>query len=301
MIIIGGRSPASVVLSVAAAAVILTISGAATVAAQTSDRSVALPNTEYREFTSKVNARTYALYVALPDSYRSDASKRYPVLYVTDAQAAFALVTATYRLLRLSSDVPELIIVGIDSQDPAMWGANRFHDLTPTRNVAREAEMAKLLRGVTTGGGAAFLRVVTEELFPDIEKRYRATDDRSFVGHSLGGLFGAYCAFQSPSAFRRLILISPALYWDDTVIFKIEEKYAAANKALRARLFVSAGGLEPPDGVATTRRLVSVLADRHYEGLEVHGQIFEDETHTSVALPTMSRALRTLFKTPAAQ
>jgi len=216
-------SSAAIRAPVLALAALLLIGRGVPVRAQGSDRAVALPNTEYREFTSKVNARTYAVYVALPDSYRSDAAKRYPTLYVTDAQVAFSLIASMYRLMRLSNDVPELIIVGIDSQDPVTWGAFRFQDLTPTRSMAREVEMAKLLRGVTTGGAAAFLRVLTEELFPDIEKRYRVTADRSFVGHSLGGLFGAYCAFQTPTAFRRLILISPALYWDDTVIFKIEE------------------------------------------------------------------------------
>jgi len=68
------------------------------------------------------------------------------------------------------------------------------------------------------------------------------------------------------------------------------------NKALHAQLFVTAGGLEPPATVASARRFVSVLTERHCEGLSVHGQIFDDGTHTSVALPTMARALRTLFK-----
>src|SRR5580765_5187896 len=95
--------------------------------------SPAAPPPEYREFTSKINGRQYALWVGLPDSYAKDVSRRYPVVYVTDGQLVFPLISSIYRALRLGNDLPDLIIVGVDSKQVDTWGALRFVNLTPTR------------------------------------------------------------------------------------------------------------------------------------------------------------------------
>ena len=258
---------------------------------------VSLPNTEYREFTSQATRRPYSVFVALPESYKADTARRYPVVYVTDAHVSFPLATQIYRLMRLSDDVPELIIVGIDGTNPETWAAARFLDLTPTRNEAREAEVSTSLgQPVRSGDAAGFSRVLTTELLPDIEKRYRVTDDRTLVGHSLGGLFGTYMLFHAPNTFRRMILISPALYWDDTVTFRHEEKYAAASRVLRAQLFIAAGSLESTSMLGNVKRFTAVLAERKYEGLVLHSLVFAEETHTSVGPAAIARGLRVMFQ-----
>jgi predicted alpha/beta superfamily hydrolase len=154
-----------------------------------------------------------------------------------------------------------------------------------------------LLRGVHTGEGPAFLRVLTEELLPDIDRRYRTSDDRTLTGFSLGGLFGAYTLFQAPNTFRRMILGSPAFYWDDTVIFRIEEKFAAARKPLHTRVFIAAGGAEgQSDMLEPLQRFVSVVNSRKYDGLSLESHIFEEETHMSSEGPIAARGLRVVFR-----
>ena len=224
---------------------VLLLCFATSAAAQVRPAAPAPP--EYRDFTSKINGREYATWVLLPDSYTKDVSRRFPVVYVTDGHLSFPIISSIYRAMWLGKDdkLPELIIVGVDSKHVETWSALRFVDLTPTRSLKREAELKLLLRGVQTGEGPAFLRVLTEELMADIDRRYRTSDDRTLAGFSLGGLFGAYTLFQAPNTFRRMILGSPAFYWDDTVILKIEEKFAAARKPLHTRVFMAAGGAEP--------------------------------------------------------
>jgi predicted alpha/beta superfamily hydrolase len=271
-------------------------------AAQPSERLVSLPNTEYREFTSKTNARPYAVFVALPDSYNAQSAKRYPVVYVTDAHVGFPLLMYIYKTLRLANEIPESVLVGVAGRDPATWLAARFLDLTPTRSIASEADLSKSFGAeVRSGDAGSFLRVLTDEIFPDVGRRYRTTDDRTYIGHSLGGLFGAYAMFQAPNAFSRLILGSPAFYWDDAVIFKQEEKYAADHHVLRANVFMTAGGSESASMIGFVKRFASTMAERKYDGLVFHSHIFDDETHTSVVPPTIARGLRTLFKQPQAQ
>jgi predicted alpha/beta superfamily hydrolase len=113
----------------------------------------------------------------LPDSYAKDASRRFPVVYVTDGHLIFPLISSIYRGMYLGKEanLPELIIVGVDNKQVDTWSASRFVNLTPTRSLKREAELPILLRGVHTGEGPAFLRVLTEEVLPDIDRRYRTS------------------------------------------------------------------------------------------------------------------------------
>jgi hypothetical protein len=261
-------------------------------------RATPLQQPEYREFTSKINGREYATWVALPDSYATDASRRYPVLYVTDGQLEFPLISSIHRAMWLGKDAPELIIVGVDSKHADTWSALRFVNLTPTRSLTREAELVKLLNGQHTGEGAAFLRVLTEEVLPDVERRYRTSDDRTLTGYSLGGLFAAYALFQAPNAFRRMIIGSPAFYWDNTVIFNIEERFASARKPLQTRVFIAAGGSETPSMIEYMQRFVSVVNSRHYDGLSLDSHVFDDETHMSSEAAIAARGLRVVFREP---
>ena len=257
----------------------------------------AVPAAEYREFTSKINGRAYATWVRLPDSYTKDPSRRLPVMYVTDAHLVFPLIASIYRAMYLgkADNLPEVIIVGVDSTQPDNWNAMRYVNLAPTRSLKREAEVG-YMNGLHSGGGPTFLRVLTEELLPDIDRRYRTSDDRTLTGFSLAGLFGAYALFQAPNTFRRMIIGSPGFYWDDTVIFKIEEKFAAARKPLHTRVFMGFGGAEPPEAIELMQRFVSVVNSRKYDGLSLESHIFEEETHMSSEAPIAARGLRVVFR-----
>jgi uncharacterized protein len=269
----------------------------AATSAHAQDRPVSLLNTEYREFTSTITGRAYGVFVALPDSYSADVTRKYPVLYMTDAHIGFPLITYIYRLMRLTEEVPEMIIIGLASPDAGEWAAGRRHvELSPTRVPERDVALSKSLgRAVRTGGGESFVRVFRDELVPDIERRYRTTPQRSFVGHSFGALFGAYALIAAPGLFDKFILVSPALTWDGGVFFGLEEKLASTTKTLPAEVFITVGGKESDAMMANAKRLLTTLGDRKYSGLTLHWMFYEDETHTTVFGPSFARALLTMF------
>ena len=72
-----------------------------------------------------------------------------------------------------------------------------------------------------------------EELIPEIEQRYRTNGDRTFIGYSLGGLFGVYAMLSSPETFGRMILVRPSLWWDDNLLLKSEAEFAAGHNRFR--------------------------------------------------------------------
>ena len=265
-------------------------------AALAQEQPVTLADTEYREFTSKITGRSYGVFVAFPESYKTTPTRRYPVLYTTDSHIGFPLTAHIYRLMRLGNDVPEMLIVSLAGQNPNTWAAMRFMELTPTRVSSRDAELSKSIgQPVQTGEAASFLRVYTEELIPDVEKRYRTTQERMYSGHSLGALFGLFSLFQSPLTFQRMILVSPALYWDEQVMLKIEEKFAASKRPLKAEVYVAVGGLETQAMLDNTKRFIAAVAEHKHNGLTLHSITFESETHSSVFPGAFARGMRTLF------
>jgi predicted alpha/beta superfamily hydrolase len=86
------------------------------------------------------------IYVATPNGYRNDATRRYPVLVILDAEDTpqFNLALANVAFLADRGAIPQLIVVGIPN------GSDRSHDLTPpaTGNSAREFP--------TAGGGHSY-------------------------------------------------------------------------------------------------------------------------------------------------
>ena len=205
-------------------------------------------------------ADAYRIFVALPASYNS-SEKRYPVLYTLDANSGFALIAQTYRLLRVDPATPDLVLVGIGYDETGADRRNRRgRDLTPTR----------LSTDANTGGSQAFLAFVAETLIPFVDSTYRTIpSDRAIHGHSIGGMFALYALFHQPELFRRYMVSSPSLWWDDAVIFKYESQFAQRHSSLAKSVFLSVGSEEPEDMRTYFRPFVDKLRSRGYAGLSV--------------------------------
>ena len=75
----------------------------------------------------------------------------------------------------------------------------RCRDLTPTVTAAMRDGAGAVL---PSGGAAAFLAFVVDELQPWVASRFPVGTDAVYAGHSLGGLFGAFTMFERPATFR---------------------------------------------------------------------------------------------------
>jgi predicted alpha/beta superfamily hydrolase len=287
-----------------AALVYVLVAHAASVSAQAPPARVSLPRTERYDFASKVNGQAYRVYVSLPQAYVHEPAARYPVIYLTDANWVFGITVQTQVLLRIGGVMPEAMVVGIiranvdeGNAESRLAAAERVPDLTPTRVENEEARFRKEYARdeVRTGGAPEFLRIFREELIPEIERRYRTNGNRTYVGYSLGGLFGAYALFHASDLFQRMILVSPSLWWDGNIATRYEEAYAEKHKSLPVRLFMSDGELETANMLSSMRGLASALTRRKYEGLQLHTRIFEGESHMTTFPVALTRGLTTVF------
>ena len=251
----------------------------------------------------------------------SSTSGPRPVLFMGDAWANFGTAVEIIRLLRFMESVPDILVVAVGYRTTDMHEIEvlRCRDFTPTADPASGyTDPAKV-------GAGRFLAFLREELKPWVRDRYNVDpDDSMFFGYSRGGLFATYVLLNEPATFRRYGIGSPALDWNQNVMFKHEAEYAKTHRDLSAKVFFSVGAYEsfdgyehylsqlPPDQrakaeayadpdedfVADTERMVAALRGRNYRSLEIECEVFPGEYHETAPPLAVSRSLRYLFAAP---
>jgi predicted alpha/beta superfamily hydrolase len=263
--------------------------------------------TEIHILHSEIIEEDFEIHISFPVDYlRSDTT--YPVLFCTDANRNFGIITDIVNILSFpSNEIPKVLVVGIGYPLKGLedCGAKRNRDFTPTSDSDHDKKWKEQLSAmsgrndlvVTSGGAAMFFNFIRDELIPFIESKYRVdSQDRALMGYSHGGLFTLFALFHSPGIFQRYFAGSPSIWWNDRIIFKYEDEYAAAHKDLPAKLFLSAGRLEGEPMLENLNKISERLRSRNYPNLELETNIFDNETHASCYPAAISRALRVIYK-----
>jgi predicted alpha/beta superfamily hydrolase len=269
----------------------------------------ALDDTEVWDIPAPLLHRGYQVYVALPESYRA-SSRRYPVLFVTDANYAFPLVRNIAQRLSKHAGMEEAIVVGLSyaTGDSAVYSRRR--DYTPSVPRAQGYPSDTAGRAAAFGEADVYGRFIATDVFQLIAARYRADMARKvFIGHSYGSLLGLQVLLTRPDTFEHYILGSPSLWFDGGVMFDHEKNYAKGHKDMRASVFFGIGGRETlaagkkrsrteedADMVADLREFDATLKARGYPLLKTRLQIFADEDHASVFPMVLTHGLRTYLK-----
>lgn len=245
-------------------------------------------------------------YVHVPTSAtgKKGAKKRYPVVYLFDADAQFASTVSMVQYLSTNYNTrcPEMIVVGLLHPD-------RRKDLTPTQ-VATDPPFWPLGARQTSGGGEPFIAFIEQELMPYIDRHYPTQPDKLLMGHSLGGLAVMQVFLHHTQLFDSYICIDPSMWWDNQTLLK-EAKVALETRSFPGKsLYLGiANTMEKGLDLTTIRtdtsketlHMRSVLQLQHYlesnqqNGLKYQGKYYPDESHMSVPFITEFEALRFLF------
>lgn len=255
-------------------------------------------STDSHKMVSDFNKKEYQLKILLPAKYSASDTLRYPVLYVLDGNYSTNLFQSTLDLFSMAPELQQVIIVTIDGVNTSyeQWLANRYYDYTPSSDSAADTAIARFMKTavVPSGGAAAFLQTLEKQILPWVELHYKTNDDNGLYGHSLGGLFSAYCLLQKPALFHRYSINSPSLWWRQGEMTKQFASTTITDSTISARVFLSAGKLEgdfminPIDAFEKT--IITNLP-----GIKMNYKIFDDETHLSVVPLTCTRTLRTFY------
>ncbi|QNA90915.1 alpha/beta hydrolase [Massilia sp. Dwa41.01b] len=271
-------------------------------------RPYVLENTEVRDVRAPALKRDYQVFVALPDSYR-DTTRRYPVVFVTDANYAFPIVRGIAQRLTKHAGMEETIVVGLSYAQGDTGVYSRRRDYTPS--VPRKHDYRSDMPGrpVALGEAAAYARFLKDQVLPLVAKHYRADMGRKFfVGHSYGSLLGLQILLTEPRTFEHYILGSPSLWYDGGVMFDRENVYSERHRDLPASVFFGIGGLErlapgkkrsraeeEADMVADLQDLHGTLKSHRYPGLRMQMKVFADEDHASVFPLVVTHGLRSVL------
>jgi predicted alpha/beta superfamily hydrolase len=232
--------------------------------------------------------------IALPRSYAdSHTYTRYPVLYMLDGHLFFEAVTGDVRYLSgdASPRIPEMIVVGIPSE-------HRVRDSSPSRSL--KGPLGKEDPAYEVSGGAdRFLRFLTDELAPYIDRTYSTSGYRVLAGYSFTGLAVMHAAFTRPEAFHGYVAIDPSWWWDDYLLEKEASAFIANAKLERMALFVTTTTNNPPEPYLPNLRYVDTLSAmldaRPVHGLRFGMKIYDDETHHSLTLRSIRDGLGHIF------
>ena len=192
------------------------------------------------------------VYLYLPDSYKKETEKRYPVMYMFDGHNVFFDSDATYgkswgmnKFMQESKK--DLIIVAVECNHE---GNHRLEEYSPVN-----FENATL--GKIKGRGRVYMNWLVNTLKPEIDEKYRTLPDRQntiICGSSMGGLMALYAACVYNHVFQRAACLSPSLWVSPG---KILEMVARAHIRRDTCIYMDYGSEEMFNHVANAEALIS--------------------------------------------
>lgn len=207
---------------------------------------------------------------------------RMPVIVLMDGDGHFHHTTGITTFLANQGRMPNAIVVAIPNT------TDRTHDLTPpTRDTTFR----------TAGGADRTLAFITDELLPEIDRRYLTTKYRVLIGHSFGGLFALHTWLTHPDAFQAYISISPTFWWDrerytDTLAARL-----ARGALPRPSFYATMGGLEDPaQMVGTFQRAERVVRERAPATAPVRFAMLPNEDHGTTPHRSTYDGLEMIFR-----
>lgn len=226
----------------------------------------------------------YWIYLETPPA---TAPGPYPAVLFTDGDDQFKFAVAAYRAARAEGAVPPLVLVGVGYGASYMKPANqRLRDYTPTAMATETG----------SGGADAFLKFLSQTLWPDLARRLPLRDDlRGFAGHSLGSLAVVHALFQRKPFFNRCLASAPSLWWDNRAALCQAQELQHTGVALPAKFFLSVGENDTPSMTGDLTLLEDQLAALPFPQLEIVSRRFPRLDHYNVLPDAFRAGLTALF------
>ena len=192
-------------------------------------------------------------YIYLPDSYRKEPEKRYPVLYMFDGHNVFLDSDATFGKswgMRdyMQKSKKQLIIVAVECNHE---GNKRLEEYAPYSFEAPQL-------GKIRGRGATYMNWLVKTLKPYIDENYRTLPDRehtTIAGSSMGGLMSLYAVCAYNHVFQKAACLSPSLWVDANKAMQMVSK---SNVRPDTCIYMDYGSEEMDNHFASAGALLAV-------------------------------------------
>jgi predicted alpha/beta superfamily hydrolase len=225
-----------------------------------------------------------------------------------DADYSFALTRNVVKHFVDRKQLPEMILVAIGypgaGDDMEVYKRTRKRDFTPSLRPISTASVANV--DAERGGAVRFRNFIANEVIPYVATTLPVSADRTFIGHSYGGLFGTYVLMIEPELFKRYVIVSPSLWYDNRMIFRVEQQTAARrqiDRRVERHVFFAIGSLETRTEtgapmVDELKQFYKRLETRREPGAQFALRVYPDETHHSVFPGAVTGGLLAVFAPP---
>lgn len=254
---------------------------------------------------SKILNEDRFIWVQLPEVARQSKTKKFPVIFVLDAEANF---DATKNVLddlskeHFFKSGEDVILVGIGN----IW--LRYRDYTPSH--IESSPWVDAFSAKTSGGGETFVSFLEKELLPYVEKKYPVSSNRTLMGHSMGGLMVMNILLKHKELFDNYVANDPSMWWDDKKLLKesvsILHDQDFKNKSLFLAIAneqekqMSMEELKKDTSAKTVLirpsfSLADLIEKNKQNNLRFEWRFYKNEYHMTVNTPATSDALRTIL------
>jgi alpha-glucosidase len=216
-----------------------------------------------------LNAISHKVWIYLPPNY-DKTSKKYPVIYMTDAQNLFDAATSYSGEWEVDETLNKLyektgkgfIVVGIEN-----GGEERINEYTPWKNEKYGG-----------GKGAIYADFIVNTLKPYIDDHYRTKKlqkHTGLIGSSLGGLISYYGGLKYPKTFGKIGALSTSFWFSEKVVAFTQEKGNLKN----VKLFLLVGGKEGEDMDKNTQKMEKLLLKTGFKPKNLKSKIAPEGKH----------------------
>lgn len=239
---------------------------------------------EILKIDSKVLGEERELIVSVPIDYK-ESNRKYEVIYVLDAQERKFFDAVKNTIDFQNYNLVPMIIVGIVS-------SNRNQDFLPDVN---HIETKKSLALTGYGNAEKFQKFILEEVFSEIDKRYRTLPRKLGVGYSNGATFLNYNLINNPNFFDIYFLIDANLSFD-----KRQLQNSLSNKNLseeiEGRKFIYACATnQNSEWVNSSKDFYTLLNQKLSGKIIFRKDFFEAESHQTVFQQAIINGLKAYF------
>ncbi|WP_026461277.1 alpha/beta hydrolase [Adhaeribacter aquaticus] len=230
--------------------------------------------------SSKETGIDYTISIKLPEDYHT-SSEIYHTMYVLDAEQVEEYVSKVCEKTSKELNTQNVIVIGIKYQK----GNYRDTDYTPT-----PTDHGK-------GGSTKFLNFIQKELIPRIESEFRAAparNKRTILGHSFGGLFGAFALTKHNDLFGNYLLLSPSLFYDNSIVLQYEKEARPIIKRNSQLVVISLGGTEK--GLIPGNDYLHQHLKSFYTNTTSYFHLVPGKGHIASRNPSIEKAIKFYFK-----
>ena len=214
--------------------------------------------TEYT-ISSKILKQDREIQIYLPDSYTS-SEQNYPVFYILDGQRFFTNGVAIQKSLRTPIALPEMIIVGINSNRPT--------------------------RRPLFGEGDRFTSFIKNEVIQFIDSNYRTSKERIIFGWEAAAYYISELILEEENLFSGAILSDGGLASDKQIKeFKSDKEISLYIANSKKDIYY----------IGSTEEFNELLKKYNPKNLKWKYELFNDEVHQSMPHLAMYKGLQYFY------